>query len=538
MRERKGVAWIIDSVRLPGTSQARNVALALSALWGTARVPERPDRVVRALGAMRPYGFGVLGGIAGAVARYPEATALQTDSGRLTYSELWQEAERLARALRAEGVTGEDRVGLLAKNNLFFVVALIAISRLGADVVLFNTAMACPQTAEVAVGEGVGHLLHDDELRSVAQHCDGVVLGESELRNKAMAAPQEPLLPPSRISELVVLTSGTTGRPKGARRPSGGASVFAASAFAGRLPWRVRRTVVVPAPFFHAWGLSVLLISLSLSCTVVTRRDFDALGTLADVADNKADMLALVPVMMQRILALDASAFVEHDTHHLRGIVSSGSALPAPVAEAAMLRFGPILYNVYGSTEVSAATIAAPGDLRRDPQTAGRPAPGVRVEVVDADGARAAVGETGRVFVGSSMRFEGYTAGEGKQVIRGMLSTGDLGVLDRSGCLRVVGREDDMVVSGGENVYPGAVEDLLANHPDIAEVAVIGVPDDEFGQRLKAFVVTAPGAALEADQVREYVRTTLSRYEVPKAVEFLDELPRTATGKILRRELI
>jgi len=521
------------------TRAPREAALGVTSLRTAVRVPERPDRIARAIASVRPFGLGMLGGIAGAAARYPEAIAVVSTHGSITYAELWRDSEAMAQALLTEGVTPSDRVGLLAKNDQFFVVVLLAVSRIGADVVLFNTSAAGAQTADIAQTEAVRILVHDDELGDIAAHCrETRLLSESTLQQLAAAARRVPVKPPVRTSELVVLTSGTTGRPKGARRPSGGGSAFAASAFAAQLPWRVRRTVVVPAPFFHAWGLSVLLISLSLSCTVVTRRDFDALGTLEDVAGHHADVLALVPVMLQRLLALDSAEYVAHDTSSLRGIISSGSALPRPVTVAALRRFGGVLYNVYGSTEVSAATIAKPRDLQRDPSTAGRAAPGVRVEVLDLEGRRIPRRFTGRVFVGSSMQFHGYTGGEDRERVRGMLSTGDLGEFDRFGCLRIVGREDDMVVSGGENVYPGEVEDLLSHHPHVAEVAVVGVPDDDFGQRLKAFIVRRPEAALDAEQVRDYVRTSLARYKVPKDVVFLEALPRTATGKILRRKLI
>jgi fatty-acyl-CoA synthase len=207
------------------------------------------------------------------------------------------------------------------------------------------------------------------------------------------------------------------------------------------------------------------------------------------------------------------------------------------VATDVLNRFGPVLYNVYGSTEVAACTIASPRDLRHDPATAGRPAPGVRVEVVDAEGNPCPPDVVGRVFVGSAMRFEGYTSGEGKPMLRGLLASGDLGRFGSSGRLTIVGREDDMIVSGGENVYPVEVEDLLLTHPAVADVAVVGVPDAEFGQGLEAFVVPEPGADLDETEVRAFVKARLARYKVPRAVRFLDELPRTATGKVLRRRL-
>jgi fatty-acyl-CoA synthase len=195
-----------------------------------------------------------------------------------------------------------------------------------------------------------------------------------------------------------------------------------------------------------------------------------------------------------------------------------------------------VLYNLYGSTEVAVATIATPDDLSIDPSTAGRVALGSRVEILDHDGNPVPEGQVGRVFVGSAMPFEGYTNGGDKERIRGLLSSGDMGRFV-DGLLFVEGRDDDMIVSGGENVFPAEVEELLRAHPSIADAAVIGVDDDEFGQALAAFVVTEPGANLTVKQVRSHVKDHLARHKVPRTVTFIDELPRNATGKLLRRSL-
>jgi fatty-acyl-CoA synthase len=502
-----------------------------------AKLGERPDRLVRAACASASFGSGVLGSIAAATARYPAATAIRTEQAELTYAQLWRRSGQLATVLRGRGLTSQDKVALLARNGVFFVVVLIAAVRLGCDVVLLNTSMAGPQLAAITDSEEVALVLCDDALASLTAACGSAVMGSADAMAIAADADRQPVPPPRRISDFIVLTSGTTGRPKGARRASAGAGTSAVRAFAARLPWGIRRTVVVSAPFFHFWGLAALLISLALSCTVLTRPEFDARATLEDVASSRADLLLAVPAMLQRITDLDSADFVRNDVRSLRGIISSGSSLPPSVATDVLNRFGPVLYNVYGSTEVAACTIAGPRDLRRDPATAGRPAPGVRVEVVDAKGNPCPPGAVGRVFVGSAMRFEGYTTGTGKPTLRGLLASGDLGRFDSSGRLAIVGREDDMIVSGGENVYPVEVEDLLLTHPAVADAAVIGVPDAEFGQGLKAFIVLKPGADLSETDVRAFVRARLARYKVPRAVRFPDELPRTATGKLLRRRL-
>ena len=241
--------------------------------------------------------------------------------------------------------------------------------------------------------------------------------------------------------------------------------------------------------------------------------------------------------MLQRILDLPAETIERYDLRALRVIAASGSALPGGLALRVMDRFGDVLYNLYGSTEVAWATIATPKDLREAPGTAGRPPRGTVVRIYDDAGVPVRPGETGRIFVGNEMQFEGYTGGGGKDQIDGLMNSGDVGHFDAEGRLFIDGRDDDMIISGGENVFPGEVEDLLSGHEAVAEVAVFGVPDTDWGERLVAVIVRRPGASLEADDVREFVKGNLAVYKVPRDVHFVDELPRTATGKVLKREL-
>jgi len=202
-----------------------------------------------------------------------------------------------------------------------------------------------------------------------------------------------------------------------------------------------------------------------------------------------------------------------------------------------MDEFGDNLYNLYGSTEVAWASIASPEDLRAAPGTAGKPPRGTVLRIYDENGAQLPAGETGRIFVGNEMLFEGYTGGGSKDVIDGLMATGDVGRIDQAGRLFVEGRDDEMIVSGGENVFPKEVEDVISRMPGVGDVAAIGVEDEQFGQRLKAFVVSDGGKKPSEDEVKKHVKANLARYKVPREVEFIDELPRNATGKVLKREL-
>jgi fatty-acyl-CoA synthase len=293
----------------------------------------------------------------------------------------------------------------------------------------------------------------------------------------------------------------------------------------------------VAAPLFHSWGFAHYTMGLILGTTYVLRRKFDPESTLAEVARTRADVLAVVPVMLQRILELPEETRRKYDVSSLKVVAASGSALPGDLATNWMDHFGENLFNLYGSTEVAWASIATPEDMRAAPGTAGRPPRGTVVHLYDQDARLVPHGETGRIFVGNDMLFEGYTGGGTKDVIDGLMATGDVGRFDAEGRLFVEGRDDEMIVSGGENVFPAEVEDLLVRHDGVQDAAAIGVEDTDFGQRLRAFVVLSPGAALSEDDLKAHVKRNLARYKVPREIVFIDELPRNATGKVLKREL-
>ncbi|MGB2711428.1 MAG: AMP-binding protein, partial [Conexibacter sp.] len=341
-------------------------------------------------------------------------------------------------------------------------------------------------------------------------------------------APQEP-------GRVVILTSGTTGKPKGARRSHAG--LGSAAALLSKIPYRARETTMIAAPLFHSWGLANYTLGVPLGSTFVLRRRFDPEGTLEAVARSRATALVVVPVMLQRILELPDEVLDRHDVSSLRIIAVSGSALPGPLATRVMDRFGDVLYNLYGSTEVAWATIATPEDLRAAPGTAGRPPLGTIVKLFDEHDREVPPGDTGRIFVASGFPFEGYTGGETKATIGDLMSSGDVGHFDPAGRLFVDGRDDDMIISGGENLFPSEVEDLLAGHPAIREVAVVGVEDEDWGQRLKAVVALHEGASASDEELKAYVKQNLAAFKVPREVVFVDALPRNATGKVLKREL-
>jgi fatty-acyl-CoA synthase len=534
------------------TRQAKYKLEVAKTLLGTGMIaPMRPDKAVRALLAVHRWGPTPAAAYTSSAIRYPEREAIVDERGTLTFAEVDRRTNALARGLRGAGISEQDDVAIMCRNHRGFIEATIACSKLGAGALYLNTAFAGPQIADVMRREDPIALIYDEEFADLVS--EG---GEGRKRFVAWREPGErpaseayslleqliareadsPLQPPAEKGRVVILTSGTTGTPKGAARKQPDSMEPLAALFS-TIPLKARETTVIAAPMFHSWGFGHFTLALPLASTLVLRRKFDPEDTLRAVAHHRASALAVVPVMLQRMLELGPETIAKYDVSSLRVIALSGSALPGELATRAMDAFGDVLYNLYGSTEVAWATIATPQDLRAAPGTAGRPPMGTVVKLLDSEGREAAPGEGGRIFVANEMVFEGYTGGGGKEIVRGLMSTGDVGRFDAGGRLFVDGRDDEMIVSGGENVFPREVEDLLADHPEIEEAAVVGVDDDEFGQRLKAFVVSREGAELDEETVKAYVKANLARYKVPREVVFLGQLPRNATGKVLKREL-
>jgi acyl-CoA synthetase (AMP-forming)/AMP-acid ligase II len=510
--------------------------------------PLRPDKVARVIGVLARWGASPAGGIAAAAISHPDDEMLIDEAGSLSFGEMHRRSNALARALAEQGVEPGDGIAIMARNHRGFIDATLAASKLGANGLYMNTAFSGPQLADVIEREQPAALIYDEEFAELLGEAKEEVtrlISWSETGDASDPTTDEliessadgDLSPPDESSRFIILTSGTTGTPKGAQRGQPD-SLSPLAAMFSRIPMHAGETTVIAAPLFHSWGFAHFMLGLSLNSTYVLQRRFDPEATLEAIADAEATALVVVPVMMQRILQLPKQTLDRYELPSLRVTAASGSALPGPLAEKWMNHFGDNLYNLYGSTEVAWATIATPADLRAAPGTAGRPPRGTVVKIVDVEGTgEVPAGETGRVFVGNEMAFEGYTGGGGKDVYEGLLSSGDVGHFDDEGRLFIDGRDDEMIVSGGENVFPREVEDLLSHHEAVKEAAVIGVEDEEFGQRLKAFVVLTEHGSLDEDEIKAYVKKNLARYKTPREVEFVDSLPRNATGKVLKREL-
>ncbi|WP_460355472.1 acyl-CoA ligase FadD12 [Mycobacterium sp. ZZG] len=516
--------------------------------------PMRPDKYLRITGAMQRENMAITSGFAAAAQRCPDRAGLVDELGILTWRQIDRRADALAAALQAQPGGQPEVIALMARNHRGFVDALIAANRIGADVLLLNTSFAGPALAEVMDREGEGRsvaVIYDEEFtetvdRALAGRPDTtriVAWTEGPTDRHTVEAlidahtGQEPVRSLAK-SRVILLTSGTTGTPKGAKHSGGDPSVL--KAILDRSPWRAEQPVVIVAPMFHAWGFSQLAFAASMACTIITRRKFDPEATLELVDKHRATGLCVVPVMFDRIMELPEEVLGKYSGRSLRFAAASGSRMRPDVVIKFMDRFGDVIYNNYNATEAGMIATATPRDLRAAPDTAGRPAEGTQIRILDADFHEVPTGEVGGIYVRNSTQFDGYTkgsTGKGKDFHEGFMSSGDLGYLDEDGRLFVVGRDDEMIVSGGENVYPIEVEKTLAAHPDVAEATVLGVDDEKFGQRLEAFVVLQPGAAATPDTLKQHVRDHLANYKVPREITILDELPRSITGKISRKDL-
>jgi acyl-CoA synthetase (AMP-forming)/AMP-acid ligase II/uncharacterized membrane protein len=537
---------VSEGMSIPGrvAYQLGSVKVLIDA--GVVR-PMRPDRLLKFVQTLMRWGRSPAAGAIALSNRYPNETMVADELGALTFSDIHRRSNALAHSLSDLGVVEGDGVGIMCRNHRGFIESTFAVSKLGANSLYLNTAFAGPQLAEVVDREGPKAIIYDEEFAGL--------LAEAGKRRKRVVAWHESestadptideliaqgdpgdVVPPSQEGRAVILTSGTTGSPKGASR-SNPQSLDPAVSLLATIPLKSRQTAYIAAPLFHSWGFAHFTLGLILGSTYVLRRKFDPEECLADIARYRCDSLVVVPVMMQRIMELPEEVRSKYDTSSLKVVAASGSALPGDLANDWMDAFGDTLYNLYGSTEVAWASIATPADMRAAPGTAGKPPRGTVVKLYDDQGVEVPTGATGRIFVGNEMLFEGYTGGGSKDVIGTLMATGDVGRFDEGGRLFVEGRDDEMIVSGGENVFPKEVEDLLARHEAVAEAAALGVDDKDFGQRLRAFVVVERGRETTEDDLKNYVKKNLARYKVPREIVFLDELPRNATGKVLKREL-
>jgi acyl-CoA synthetase (AMP-forming)/AMP-acid ligase II len=490
-----------------------------------------PHGALRLLGAVTTTGVNLMAVLRVAAGLHPLRTAVVDERVRLTYTELWHQAESVAAALHADrGVRAGQRVAVACRNHAAAVKAIFACSRLGAHVYLINPEMSADQMLALEARLRSDLFIHDAHSAGVFDRppLNGKALpsyhptGESIDRMALRPARAGVRLKKVRAGDVVVMTGGTTGQPKAAaRRPSVFNFLPPFAALLIRVHLDRHDPAYLATPIYHGFGLASLLVGVILGKEMHFTERFDAEQACALIAQNRVEVVTLVPLMLQRMLRADPGSLSS-----LRCVVSGGAALSPALAGAALGRLGPVLFNLYGTSEAGFCVMATPDVLSRKPGSIGRPVGGVRVGIVDESG-EVAEGTTGRLCIRSA-----WTTSR-----KGWVETGDLACRDAEGDLFLCGRTDDMVVSGGENVYPVELEHVLLQHPGVESAAVVGIPDAEFGQRLKAVVVRKCGVPPDRPALLEWLRPRVARYQMPSVVEFRDELPYTPLGKLDRRAL-
>ena len=475
---------------------------------------EAPQNIAAFLADIRRWGeFGMIPALN--ARRTPDRAAVVDDDGEFTFKELDDAAHAVANGLLAMGIKGGDGVAILARNHRWFLVSVYGAARTGARIILLNSEFSGPQIKEVSEREGAKVIIYDDEytaavsqaepdfgkLRALATNPDkdepsgstDETIEDLIARSSSEQAPKA-----TKHSSIIILTSGTTGTPKGANR-STPPSLAPIGGVLSHVPFKAGEVTSLPAPMFHALGFLHATIAMMLGSTLVLRRRFKPATVLADIEKNRATAIVVVPVMLSRLLDELEKTQPKPDLSSLRIVFVSGSQLGAELATRALKDLGPVIYNLYGSTEIAFATIARPKDLSINPGTVGPVVKGVKVKILDENGNELPQGEVGRIFVGNTFPFQGYTGGGHKQIIDGLMSSGDVGYFDEHDLLYVSGRDDEMIVSGGENVFPAEIEDLVSGHPEVVEATALGVEDKEWGHRLRCFVVKVDGASIDED---------------------------------------
>ena len=543
---------MIDRLR----ARARDARFAVDVLrkTGVAR-PPRLTGVARFAHAARNTRLGPHVAIMWHAQQTPDKECVVDGDRRLTWRQFDQEVNKLGHALAARGGAG-GRVACMLANGVEYLIAQQALARIGGTAVqigyrskpaeiAFILANAEPQAAVV----GADYLpVFAEAMGQAGQHPRVIVVGGSGAvrqgdRWEDAIAREDGRAPPKAGAGgggVIVYTSGTTGKPKGAARNWKQTGLESVADLMVQVGMHHDDRHLVACPLYHSAAPAFVAMMMSLGATCVLLNHFDPEQALATIARERITSTMMVPTMLHRMAALPDDVRRHHDTSSLRWVMSGAAPLPTETARQFQDRFGPILWNFYGATETGTVTLAGPRDHLTRPGTVGRALRGNEIRLLDDDGHEVPLGAIGEVYVRNSMLIAGYHRNRdatSKSIRDGFFSVGDLARRDADGFYYMESRKHDMVISGGVNIYPREIEDHLHTHPAIHDVAVVGVPDPEWGETLRAFIVLAPGAALTAAEVGDYCRTHLADYKRPRQVVFVDELPRNPTGKILKREL-
>jgi len=486
----------------------------------------------------------------------PDAVAYVEDARRWTWRELFDRRNRLASSLTKLGLARGETAIVYAPNSLEYLLASGAVRAVNALPVPMNHRLVADEVlyildhsdaAVVFVGDPFVPIA--EQIRRRAPNVRTWILTGAERRPWASSlddlvqrgSPEAPAVDPTQgLGGSMIYTGGTTGKPKGAVR-SGVNPRLTLDLMQALGMIHEGQVHLVAGPLYHSAPGSFALFTTVLGGTVVVMRKFEPEQALHLIHTHRVTSTFMAPTLVKRILDLPEAVRARYDVASMKSLVVAAAPCPMRVKEEALRYFGPCFYEFYGSTELGVNTILTPADVLRKPGSCGRAAPNVELALLDDDGRPVAVGEPGEVYI---RRFEGMFDGYYKnaeatsQTRRGeWYSVGDVARVDAEGYYYICDRKRDMIISAGVNIYPAEIEDALHRHPAVEDVAVFGVPDEDWGERVHAAIQIRPGHTLTADEVRAFAREHLADYKVPREVSFPEEFPRDTAGKLIKRML-
>lgn len=493
-----------------------------------------PAGFVRFISSLAGEGANLTALLRFAARTYPNRIAVVDEGETISYTDLYRQSLNLAGHLQTDfQLRAGNKTAFLCRSHVNLIRALCAAARIGARVYLLNPEMTAEQFASLTAKNEFDFLFYDSAVAHLIAADQ-----KNDWKNKSLAADDAENISVADLSkrknrakirrvfsgEIVVLTGGTTGVPKTARRKTSVLNfLHPFFALLTELNLDEYQTVYIATPAYHGFGIAAIIIGMILGETMFLLPRFDAAKACALIEQNQIEAVTVVPLMLQRMLHHDANALAS-----LQCVISGGAALNPALVEETLERLGDKLFNLYGTSEAGFSVIAAPEGLRRAPDTIGKAIAGVNLKIFDEKNRQVPTGIIGKICIKSAWSIK---------TDKSWIETGDLGFQDADGFLFLRGRDDEMIVSGGENVYPVELENILAKHPAVQQVAIVGVPDADFGQRLKAFIVLSPDSNVAEAEIRRWLETRVARFQMPAAIEFLDELPQTAVGKINKKAL-
>ena len=485
-------------------------------------------------GAVLIEGINLMTLLRTAAKLHAKKTAFADEKEEINYRDLYAQSQRFAAVLQSEyHLRAKQKTALICRNHISLIRALFAVSRLGSDIYLLNPEMSSAQFAALNERHSFDFLIYDAEAAGLVSdsrfEAKSIIAYADDSPSVDRAAKTEPTQKTKIVktysSNIVVLTGGTTGTPKIAKRQ---ASIFnflnPFFALLTELNLDAYEKVYVATPVYHGFGVAAVFIGLIVGSKMYLVTRFDASKGCALIEKNQIEVVTLVPLMLQRMLTQNADSLKS-----LACVVCGGAPLNPTLVEETFDKLGDVLFNLYGTSEAGFSVMATPADLRYSSNTVGKPIPGLKLKILDENDVESKIKSTGRIYIKSSWSV--------KDTGSNWIETGDLGYRDERGFYFLCGRNDEMVVSGGEKVYPVELENVLIKHAEIKQVAVIGIPDADFGQRLKAFIVPTRGSKINQKEITDWLSSRVARFQMPVSVVFLEDLPVTSIGKINKKML-